>query len=189
MHHSVVLGSNGAVQSFGWGVYGSLGHGLTSDSSLPVSVLSSSASGPPLTGVRSISADEYFSLAALQTGEVYSWGLRNNGRLGDGLTSGNRAYAIPVQRGDDPSFPSLDGIHEVASGPSFGLAREAHGSEVSGGLGRVWVWGSNTQGQLGTGNQTSPARAIPLLAAAGQPLTDAWSVSGGDKPYRSREME
>jgi len=124
MHHSVVLGSNGEVQSFGWGVYGSLGHGLTSDSSLPVSVLSSSASGPPLTGVRSISAGEYFSLAALQTGEVYSWGLRNNGRLGDGLTSGNRAYAMPVQRGDDPSFPSLDGIHEVASGPSFNAFRE-----------------------------------------------------------------
>ncbi|MGB6223589.1 MAG: chitobiase/beta-hexosaminidase C-terminal domain-containing protein [Haloferula sp.] len=178
--HSLVIASDGAVFGFGRGGFGQLRNGSTSDASVAVQAVRDSALGPALSGVTSIAAGEHFSLAALDSGEVLAWGLGNNGRRGDGTSNGSRSFALPVERGDDPLFPALSGILRVVAGPDFGLAREPHENEAIGGAGGVWVWGLNSKGQLGTGNTSSPTRALPMLSAANTPLTDAWSISGGE---------
>jgi alpha-tubulin suppressor-like RCC1 family protein len=86
------------------------------------------------------------------SGEAYCWGLNSNGQLGDGSTT-NRSYPSLVSGG--LNFTSVQTGHARFSSMACGL--------VSSGM--AYCWGSNQNGQLGDGSNTS--RTAPTAVAAG----------------------
>jgi alpha-tubulin suppressor-like RCC1 family protein len=178
--HSVVMDQDGTVSAVGCNLYGALGDNTGISTAIPVKVLRSATPGDLLPDCVGVAAGDDFSMGLDSSGAVYAWGIETSGRLGNGSSWGSQLFAQPVQRGDDPAFPALDGIHEIANGRGFGMAREPNAMEVAGGSGKVWVWGENANGQLGQGNVTALTRAVTMKLAGGSELDHAWHVSGGE---------
>jgi alpha-tubulin suppressor-like RCC1 family protein len=80
------------------------------------------------------------AFAVTSTGELWAWGSDNAGSLGLPVLTGSNIYATPqhVTAGGLGDQQVVD----VAAGRSFGLARTANG--------RVWAFGSNARGEIGT---------------------------------------
>jgi len=155
--HSLVLaGAPGTlhVRASGANDHAQLGDGSTADRLSPVT-----ASLPP--GVLSVAAGADHALALGTDHRVHAWGSNESGQLG--LAGGDRSMPtevpIPVEPGQ--------GIAAIAAGRHHSVALRSDGS--------VWVWGSNTHGQLGDGggvNRHEPARipgldAMSAIAAGG----------------------
>ncbi|MFI5164216.1 MAG: choice-of-anchor D domain-containing protein, partial [Bacteroidia bacterium] len=114
---------------FSWGYNGNgqLGDSTTTDRHTPVP--------ERITGIVSVAAGYYHSLALKSNGTVWTWGNNGNGQLGDG--SYNQRI-IPV------NVNGLTGTNiAVAAGAFHSLALKSNGS--------VWAWGWGNYGQLGNG--------------------------------------
>jgi alpha-tubulin suppressor-like RCC1 family protein len=151
-YHSLALGVDGTVWTWGANSYGQLGDGTTTPRSVPVQVLG-------LDGVVAISAGYYHSLALRVDGSVWAWGDNLNGQLGDGTTT--RRF-VPVR------VPGLSGVVALGGGGRHSLALGTDGA--------VWVWGSNSDGQLGNG-QASVGSSVPVRQ---QGLSGVVALDGGD---------
>jgi len=133
----VILGSGaGTVWTWGWNAMGQLGDGSTVDRHSPVQV-------PGLTGVVSVSAGAYHTLALRGDGTVWAWGMNSVGQLGDGTGIGRTR---PVR------VPGLSGVVAVSAGGLHSLALRGDGT--------VWAWGWNGFGQVGDG--TTSMRLSPV---------------------------
>lgn len=142
---SLALMSNGAVMAWGLNSEGELGDGTTTNRSVPVKV-------KHLPAVTQISAGGNFpsnghALALGAKGEVWAWGDNAEGQLG--VPSAGALSATPVR------VVGLHNIAAVSAGGSHSLARNTAGD--------MWVWGSQADGQLGTGgtaNVTTPLSSL-----------------------------
>jgi alpha-tubulin suppressor-like RCC1 family protein len=134
---SLALRGDGTVWAWGANANGQLGDGTQTDRNTPVLV-------PGLSGVTAIAAGSEHALALLATGAVVAWGLNSEGQLGDNTTV-NRLSPVPV----------------IGFARAFAIAAGGNNSAAVGEV--FFVWGSNGNGQLGTGS-TSPA----FRAVAGQ---------------------
>ena len=131
---SLALKSDGTVWGWGYNYYGELGDGTTTNILVPQQI-----SSTLLSGVIAIAAGDDRSLALKSDGTVWSWGRNNFGQLGDGTTTNS---PVPKQI---PST-SLSGVNAITAGVYHSLALKSDGT--------VWVWGSNSNGQLGDGTTT-----------------------------------
>jgi alpha-tubulin suppressor-like RCC1 family protein len=94
---------------------------------------------------------------------LWGWGASNAGRLGEN-TSGNSQRDVPVT-----TFAGGTNWKQVMmDGRSAAAAIKTDGS--------LWVWGWNTEGELGV-NDTSPIRPTPVTTFAGG--NDWKQVAGG----------
>lgn len=180
IENSVVLNNLGQVWAFGNNNNGELGNNGTAISAYPVRVLKGTSATNYIPASVAVSAGDDFSLAVTQAGNVYTWGYQGSGRLGNGITAGNRLYGGLVERNISPDYPVLSGIVDADCGKDFAVAREANALQVNGSLGRVSAWGSNAYGQLGRGDLNNRTRSVIMQTAEDVPLTDAWDVSAGD---------
>lgn len=140
LKHSLAVDDQGSVWAWGSNGNGQLGNiKVEGISRTPVPVAD-------LSGVAMVSAGSYHSLAVREDGTVWSWGLNEDGQLGDGTTS-NRDYPVQVK--------SLSGIMAIAGGTSHSVALKEDGT--------VWTWGSNQWGQLGNGTLESAATPIQVM--------------------------
>lgn len=140
---SGALFSDGAYYDWGFNRLGQLGDGRTIKSDVPVHVR---LPGP----VRQVfqggsNGRNGQTLAILRNGSVWGWGAGHWGQLGDGSTTDSR---VPVQV-------------EVPAGVSFvQINSGGYCSYAIDGAARLWAWGANNLGQLGTGSnavtQTTP---------------------------------
>lgn len=162
-YHSLALKADGTVWSWGRNDSGQIGDGTSGTNRLaPVQV-----SG--LTGVSSIAAGSFHSLAVLSTGSMKAWGNNGNGRLGNNSTTNATS---PV------SVSGVTTAAMTAGGADHSLARLADGTVVG--------WGNNAQGQLGaaTPTQSLVPMAVPNLSgvtaiAAGTSFSYALRANGG----------
>jgi uncharacterized repeat protein (TIGR01451 family) len=151
--HSLALKSDGTVWAWGTNSVGQLGRS-PSFSTVPQPL--GQVSG--LSGATAVSAGEFFSLALLKDGTVWTWGDNTEGQLGDGTTS---ARSAPGQ------VAGLTNVVAVAAG------QEGHVLAVKSD-GTVWAWGENRFGELGDG--TTASRLTPVQVAG---LTNVKAVAAG----------
>ena len=149
-NHSLARTGDGSVWAWGYNNYGQLGDNTVVQKTVPTQV-------PGLTNVHSVSAGDSHSLAVTSDGTLWAWGLNSSGQLGDGtITQRN----VPVQVTGITGF-----VVAVSAGRYHSLAVTSDG--------KVWAWGMNTKGQIGTGS-TSSFESTPV-----QVLTGAFSVTAG----------
>ena len=133
---SGALLSNGSYYNWGYNAAGQLGNGTTANSDVPVRV-------DLPTAVRQVSqggsgATNGQTVAVLTNGSIWAWGNNRKGQLGDG----SRVNApTPLQ----VHVPAAVTFVKVNSGgySSYAIDRS----------GRLWAWGGNQNGQLGTGTE------------------------------------
>ncbi|URN95085.1 MAG: Ig-like domain-containing protein [Candidatus Pristimantibacillus lignocellulolyticus] len=90
--HSLALASDGTVWAWGDNTQGQLGNGTYESRNTPVQVVGENGEGF-LNNIVSISAGWDHNLAVTSDGNVFAWGLNEDGQLGDG---GNNWVDSPV---------------------------------------------------------------------------------------------
>jgi uncharacterized repeat protein (TIGR02543 family) len=145
--HSLAVTTNGRVYAWGNGSSGQLGNGSTSNSSTPSLVnFTGLLSGET---IQQVSGGAYHSISVTTSGRIYAWGYNGDGQLGD-ETYTNRSLPTLI------SLTGLQGgetVQTVLAGSYHSLALTTNS--------RVYTWGSNGYGQLGSG--TSLNRRTPTV--------------------------
>jgi alpha-tubulin suppressor-like RCC1 family protein len=137
---SGALLGNGDYYNWGYNAAGQLGNGSTTNSALPVKVplpdpvaqVSQGGSGPK----------NGQTIALLRNRSVWTWGNNDRGQLGIGSRTDS---AVPVR----VHVPKHVVFVSVSSGgyATYGIDQ----------TGRLWAWGDNRSGQLGTGSSSELA--------------------------------
>ncbi len=153
--HSLALDVDGRVWAWGANGSGQVGNGQAGASVLaPFQV-------PGLSAIQAVAAGGQYSLALGTDGRVWAWGQNTEAQVGNGGT--RAAVTAPTV------VAGLPVIRAVAAGRNHVLALGTDG--------RIWGWGQNTWGQVGTGNTQSPVVAPTQMANA--PLAKAIAAGGG----------
>lgn len=153
-NHVLALKSDGTLWAWGLNSNGQLGDGTTTGHSTPVQVTG-------LTGVVHAAAGWHHSLAVKSDGTVWAWGYGRNGELGIGSVSSPYYITTPSQ------VPGLSTGLRVAAGNYHSMLRTSDN--------RLFIWGSNANGQLGTGS-TSPSSSTPVQVTS---LTNVAFIAPG----------
>ncbi|MBZ4398365.1 MopE-related protein [Myxococcus sp. AS-1-15] len=140
--HSLALDVDGNVWTWGKNDFGQVGLGTTGG------LVNTPARVSGLSSIQAISANGNFSLALGQDGRVWAWGQNASGQVGTGALS--TAEATPRQ------VNSLPTIRAIAAGHNHALALDADG--------KVWGWGRNDFGQVGTGTAGGTVLTPAMMA-------------------------
>eukprot|EP00270_Netrium_digitus_P001315 TRINITY_DN1141_c0_g1_i3.p1 TRINITY_DN1141_c0_g1~~TRINITY_DN1141_c0_g1_i3.p1 ORF type:complete len:450 (+),score=87.14 TRINITY_DN1141_c0_g1_i3:152-1501(+) len=121
------------IFSWGWGDFGRLGHGNSTDLFIPQPIQA-------FTGrtIRNIACGDCHCLAVMDDGEVFSWGRNQNGQLGIGNTEDALLPQVITSFKDVP-------VKMVAAGAEHTAAVTEDG--------RLWGWGWGRYGNLGLGDR------------------------------------
>ena len=116
--------------------------------------------------------------AAIDTeGQVWTWGVNWNGRLGDGTT--NPRYTPERVKKTASPGDYLTGIVSITAGGGAIAALDADGY--------VWTWGAGTDGQLGNGFTADSSYPVRVLQAgannASSPLVGAVQIACGSSGF------
>ena len=141
---SGALLSNGLYYDWGYNATGQLGNGSTVNSDEPVEVKLSAEVRQVFQGGSGATNGQ--TIAILANGSVWAWGNNKKGQLGD-ATRATSDVPVPV------SVPAGVTFVKVNSGGYSCYAIDNSG--------RLWAWGGNDNGQLGTGT-TARVEAEPV---------------------------
>ncbi|MBN8459854.1 MAG: cadherin-like beta sandwich domain-containing protein [Verrucomicrobia bacterium] len=146
---SLALCSDGAMAAWGKNIYGQLGNGSMTKSTVPVLVSRTGALASKQ--VVAVAAGGYQSFALCGDGTVVGWGYNSEGELGAGNTTTTLVPQAVVTTG------ALSGkrVSSLAAGQTHTLALCTDGTLVA--------WGHNGNGQLGNGTTTQSA--VPILVS------------------------
>ncbi len=142
-YYTIALGSDGNIFAWGYNANGELGDSSTANSPTPVKVVLPAG----VTSWTAIAAGDSFNLAVGNDGNLYAWGANSQGQLGDDTTMES---TVPVK----VDLPSGVTATKIAAGEQF--------AAVIGSDGKIYVWGTNDNGQLGTGSSTPARSSVPL---------------------------
>jgi alpha-tubulin suppressor-like RCC1 family protein len=137
---SLALLSNGTAVAWGDGQSGELGNGFApAFSTVPVPVVG-------IDHLIAVNAAENFSFALRNDGTVFAWGDNSAGELGIGSTVAQSDVPVQITR--------LKNVKSVVGGTLHALAVLANGTVMS--------WGSNGDGELGTGIRNPNGSNVPV---------------------------
>ena len=129
-YHSCALTDGGNVKCWGFGALGQLGNGETSASSSPVDVCAreketGESTCPLFNGVKELATGGSHTCVLMNSGNVKCWGFGDNGRLGNGETSGS-LYPVDVcaqaKSSSESNCPPLDDVATISAGASHSCA-------------------------------------------------------------------
>ena len=146
-NHTASLTSLGRVFTWGNNSQGQLGDDTTTNRTTPTDITSQFLLTEGET-IISLSLGYYHSSALTSTGRVFTWGVNGQGQLGDGTTT---------KRTTPTDITSRFSLTEGETIISLSLG-SYHSSAITS-TGRVFIWGRNSQFQLGDGttsNRTTP---------------------------------
>jgi alpha-tubulin suppressor-like RCC1 family protein len=135
--------ANGTAWAWGPNIYGRIGDNTTTSRTSPVSVVGGITDWIQVTYAFS------HTLGLRTNGTAWAWGNNNYGRLGDN-TLVSKSSPISVVGG-------FTDWAQVSAGSDHSTGIRANGT--------AWVWGRNTNGQLG--DNTTVAKSSPVLLAGG----------------------
>jgi len=138
--HSFAIKADGTLWAWGYGAYGKLGLGSTSNVYVPTQV------GMDNKWV-TISGAYQHSAGLKSDGTIWTMGRNNYGQLGLGTTSTTN-QTTPIQMGTDTDWADV----RVGNGHTIALKTD----------GTLWAWGQNTYGRLGLGDTTNRTSPTPL---------------------------
>jgi alpha-tubulin suppressor-like RCC1 family protein len=154
---SGALLADGNYYDWGYNAAGQLSDGTTTNSSVPVEVVLPGPVAQVFQGGSGPGNGQ--TIAILENGTVWGWGDNDRGQLGTGTqTNAPRPVRIHLPKGVT--------LVKVSSG---GFA--SYGIDQSG---RLWAWGDDRNGQLGTGTQR---RTVTLPFDVGIHLTQVSSTA------------
>jgi alpha-tubulin suppressor-like RCC1 family protein len=144
--HTCALKADQTLWCWGHNVVGQLGNGLRGDRHVPTQV------GSDLDW-DSVSSGEHHSCAIKSSGELWCWGNNTNGQLGKvfpstGLYSG--FATVPVHIDSSPQV-----WRKIAAGTQYSCGIDNDG--------KLYCWGSNTDGRLGIGADMSTSATITVV--------------------------
>eukprot|EP00004_Rigifila_ramosa_P021055 TRINITY_DN5538_c0_g1_i1.p1 TRINITY_DN5538_c0_g1~~TRINITY_DN5538_c0_g1_i1.p1 ORF type:complete len:1656 (+),score=251.52 TRINITY_DN5538_c0_g1_i1:241-4968(+) len=158
----VALTAHGRLLAWGRGDVGQTGCGDTYTTHHPREILL-----PPelvLDRVAEVECGSFHSLCRTKGGVLMSWGCGSVGQLG----LGSLAHAYTPQIVSEFRY---GGCTAIACGRWHSVAVDAGG--------RVWVWGSGTDGQLGRGQRSERLALVPQRVVALQNVRICRVVAGG----------
>jgi alpha-tubulin suppressor-like RCC1 family protein len=150
-----VLGTDNSVYAWGYNAGGEVGNGNTSTRTTPFKV-------SKLNNISKISGNGGSLFAFDNTGVTYAWGQNTAGQLGLDL-SGNQSTPVAIT-----GLNSID-LGDIYLAYTTAFVLSEHGKKLYG-------WGNNTFGQLGTGNTKSVLSPALLLEANIRTITGAGEV-------------
>jgi alpha-tubulin suppressor-like RCC1 family protein len=161
--HSLALRANGTVWAWGSNRNGQVGLGTPCAPTDRACASTTPVQVPGLPRVVAIAGGGEHSLALTASGTVWAWGANGSGQLGraPGTTPACSAgFCTPLPA----RVSGLSHIVAIAAGDDHSLALDA--------MGRVWAWGGNAAGQLGSGSTVPTGSPIqvglpPVVAIAG----------------------
>lgn len=138
--HSLGMTSDGTVRSWGQREYGRLGNGVASPATVTTYTTSKYPAGS-ITDARMVASGLEHSVILKNGGTVWSYGLNDNGRLGDNtnITLG-KSEAVQVRNNGTSPASYLINCVAVAAGDTFSGALRNDG--------KVFTWGSKAGGRL-----------------------------------------
>lgn len=151
--HSVAVNDGGQVLAWGWNLHGQCGTGESAPAVAAPALVG--ALGP--LKVVAVSAGLGHTVAATETGDVYTWGLNADSQLGCGSTVASLEPLLV-----EAASLADEHVVKVAAGANHTLALTRSGKALA--------WGSNKFGQLGTGAFTGAGTPQPVAAPG--PVTD-----------------
>jgi len=159
--HSLCVGTNGTVWSWGYNGFGQLGDGTTANLYMATNLTT-------LTGITNVSAGGQHSLALGTNGTVWGWGDNIYGQVGGGAYTNHLTPFV---------ISGLPVISAISAGDFHSLALGTNGN--------VYAWGENYSGQIGNGtgtNQPTPIH-VPGLPSiieigAGNQFSAALATNG-----------
>ncbi|XP_067667414.1 probable E3 ubiquitin-protein ligase HERC1 [Haliotis asinina] len=166
LNHTLCVSVDGmSVWSFGDGDYGKLGLGNTLSKSLPTKIEALDS-----VNVKKVACGAQFSMALTKNGTVFTWG---QDRLIGQSDARCRNHTIPM------CVSALCGhfVTDIQTGSDHTIALTSKGE--------VWVWGNNSDGQLGLGHTNSirePQQITGLATknirqiSAGRTHSAAWTA-------------
>lgn len=160
--HSMALLGNGHVWSWGENSSGQLGIGSIESSLIPIRILQAD-SEIPLDNIVEIASGAFHSLALSSDGFIWSFGLNQNGQLGNG---GPIHTTSPLKVQHINNQTALTDIGKIAAGTDHSIAIQNNGV--------IWSWGKNDGGQLGNSTQTSTYYPTQISN-----LTDVLAIDAG----------
>jgi len=142
-HHSVALGAEGKVWTWGWNSHGQLGHNDLQDRLVPTQL-----EGEALGGAAAVlvAAGEKYSVAVMIAGALWVWGNGHFGQLGLG---DREDRLVPVRVGAEDKFGAR--VITAACGNDHTLAVTTAGV--------LWSWGKGKHGILGHNDDSN--RLVP----------------------------
>jgi alpha-tubulin suppressor-like RCC1 family protein len=152
--HSTAIKTSGQIWSWGANAYGQLGDGTDTTRCSPVREFCSATDWCQISG-----GFRYHTTAIKNSGQLWTWGFNNCGQLGDGTATSRCSPVREFCSGTDWCQVSGGGRHTSAIKTS----------------GQIWVWGSNSCGQLGDGTVTQRCSPVRERSSA----TDWCQVSAG----------
>ncbi|MGC3990592.1 MAG: hypothetical protein QM796_13110 [Chthoniobacteraceae bacterium] len=152
------LDSSGYVWAWGGNDVGQLGNGSTSTYvAAPAKV--KTASSTYLSGIAAI-ASHYKHVLTFKSSDstVWSWGVGTSGQLAYNGSHSSSSYAILSRAAlVNGSYTSLNGAYEVSAGQSHSGILKSDGT--------TYMWGDDTQNQLGDGSTTQEVYPIKITTS------------------------
>ena len=157
-YHTAVIGDGGTV--WAWGR--AMGQWA------PLKVSGSAGDGE-LSGIKHIAAGGWHTIAVAEDGRVWAWGMNDSGQLGDGTRLKGE---YPVRVLGEGGAGHLSEVVFASAGGRHNAVIKSDGS--------LWVWGSNSHGQLGTGESGGSEHPVRVKGPGGEGyFSDAVYVSAG----------
>ena len=127
--HSAAVTTDGSLYTWGCNRNGQLGNGKSGESEIeaePVKIMEN---------VQYVSVGDEHSAAITEDGSLYMWGRNDSGQVGNGKSGENEIQTEPVKIMDNVQYVSLGAEHSAA------ITKD----------GSLYMWGNNSDGQLGNG--------------------------------------
>ena len=155
--HVCAVRRTGAVVCWGDRQDGRLGNGGSESgySDVPVTVTG-------ITNAIQVSAGDRHSCAVLANGEIWCWGARNDGRLGDDATSPDALEPVKT--------------HNITNAAQVSCGRDHTCAVMLDGTARCW--GDNNDDRIGDGSSTTGNQEVPATVSG---LNDAVQIAAGNQ--------